>query len=106
MHHPVLIPEDFGLLQLYADSFQTGGALATFLKTFRAANNKKAKADADAGNTAAAAEQRMTASNASTIVMVTASALAAQVYPDSKFGSLHAKQLTGVFLVEDSILGL
>jgi hypothetical protein len=37
----------------------------------------------------------MTAAKASTVVMVAASALAAQVYPDSRFGSLHAKQLTG-----------
>lgn len=86
-----LITEDFGLLQLYAESFQTGGALATYLKSFRAASKKKAKAKAEGDKP----EPVMTPSNASTIVMVTASALAAQVYPDSRFGSLHAKQLTG-----------
>jgi hypothetical protein len=37
----------------------------------------------------------MSTAQASSITMVTASALAAQVYPDSRFGSLHAKQLTG-----------
>lgn len=84
-----LIAEDFGLLQLYAESFQAGGTLATFLKGHRAASKKKAKADGDT------AEPPMTAAEASTVVMVTASALAAQVYPDSRFGSLHAKQLTG-----------
>lgn len=84
-----LIAEDFGLLQLYAESFQTGGTLATFLKSHRAASKKKAKADGDT------AQPPMSAAEASTVAMVTASALAAQVYPDSRFGSLHAKQLTG-----------
>jgi hypothetical protein len=86
-----LIAEDFGLLQLYAESFQAGGGLATYLKSYRSATKKKAK---EAGGSATESET-MSAANASTVVMVTASALAAQVYPDSKFGSLHAKQLTG-----------
>lgn len=85
-----LITEDFGLLQLYAESFQTGGALATYLKSYRAANKKKGKSGADS-----TADPPMSPAKASTVVMVTASALAAQVYPDSRFGSLHAKQLTG-----------
>lgn len=85
-----LITEDFGLLQLYAESFQTGGALATYLKSYRAANKKK---KGDAGNSTA--DPPMSPAKASTVVMVAASALAAQVYPDSRFGSLHAKQLTG-----------
>lgn len=87
-----LTSEDFGLLQLYAESFQTGGALATYLKSYRAANKKKAKSES-AGDVPA--EPAMSTAQASTITMVTASALAAQVYPDSRFGSLHAKQLTG-----------
>jgi hypothetical protein len=87
-----LITEDFGLLQLYAESFQTGGAMATYLKSYRAANKHKTKTDAASTDTA---EATMSAASASTVVMVTASALAAQVYPDSRFGSLHAKQLTG-----------
>lgn len=86
-----LIAEDFGLLQLYAESFQSGGGLATYLKSYRAAAKKKAK---EAGGSATESGT-MSAANASTVVMVTSSALAAQVYPDSKFGSLHAKQLTG-----------
>jgi hypothetical protein len=85
--------EDFGLLQLYAESFQTGGALATYLKSYRAASKRKSKTDTASTDTA---EAPMSAASASTAVMVTASALAAQVYPDSRFGSLHAKQLTGV----------
>jgi hypothetical protein len=87
-----LIAEDFGLLQLYAESVQSGGGLATYLKSYRAAAKKKAK---DAGGSSGTDSGAMSAANASTVVMVTASALAAQVYPDSKFGSLHAKQLTG-----------
>lgn len=87
-----LTSEDFGLLQLYAESFQTGGALATYLKSYRAANKKKAKSESAAD---APAEPAMSTAQASTITMITASALAAQVYPDSRFGSLHAKQLTG-----------
>lgn len=87
-----LMTEDFGLLQLYAESFQTGGALATYLKSYRAAAKRKAKAE---GDTAGTADPPMSPATASTVVMVTASALAAQVYPDSRFGSLHAKQLTG-----------
>ena len=85
-----LIAEDFGLLQLYAESLQTGGALATYLKSYRAASKRKAKAEGSS------AEPVMTPGAASTVIMVTASALAAQVYPDSRFGSLHAKQLTGM----------
>lgn len=88
-----LITEDFGLLQLYAESFQTGGALAKYLKSYRAASKRKSKTDAASSDTT---EASMSAASASTVVMVTASALAAQVYPDSRFGSLHAKQLTGV----------
>lgn len=87
-----LIAEDFGLLQLYAESFQAGGGLATYLKSYRSAAKKKAK---DAGGSATESTGTMSAADTGTVVMVTASALAAQVYPDSKFGSLHAKQLTG-----------
>lgn len=91
---PALIAEDFGLLQLFADTFQTGGALATFLKSHRASANKKTQQDGGASSATAAAAP-MSSAAASTAVMVADSALSAQVYPDSRFGSLQAKQILG-----------
>uniref|UniRef100_A0A383VGR8 UDP-glucose:glycoprotein glucosyltransferase n=1 Tax=Tetradesmus obliquus TaxID=3088 RepID=A0A383VGR8_TETOB len=79
---PALQPEDFALLQLYGASFSMGDALA---KAVRAARAKKG-ADPVLADAAAASD----------VVMVAASALSAQVYPDSRFGSLAAKQISEV----------
>lgn len=65
-----LLPEDFALLQLYGASFSMGEPLA---KAVRAVRSKKG------------AERLLEdAAAASDIVMVAASALSAQVYPDSR----------------------
>jgi hypothetical protein len=92
-NNAALTAEDFGLLQLYAESFQAAGALTTFLKSHRAAARAAAKTTAGAGSDSTQ-QGAISSAAGSDIVMVTAAALSAQVYPDSRFGSLHAKQLT------------
>eukprot|EP00882_Tetradesmus_deserticola_P014252 GHRQ01015150.1.p1 GENE.GHRQ01015150.1~~GHRQ01015150.1.p1 ORF type:complete len:663 (+),score=343.25 GHRQ01015150.1:862-2850(+) len=79
---PALVPEDFELLQLYGASFSMGEALG---KTVRAVRSKKG-AEVLLKDPAAASD----------VVMVAASALSAQVYPDSRFGSLAAKTISEV----------
>eukprot|EP00878_Enallax_costatus_P030698 GHUV01033475.1.p1 GENE.GHUV01033475.1~~GHUV01033475.1.p1 ORF type:complete len:1023 (+),score=330.57 GHUV01033475.1:219-3287(+) len=68
---PALVAEDFELLQLYAESFQPGGALAKVIKSGRSSKDK------------GSGPQLSTAAS-SDVVMVAASALASQVYPDSR----------------------
>eukprot|EP00879_Flechtneria_rotunda_P024541 GHRR01026020.1.p1 GENE.GHRR01026020.1~~GHRR01026020.1.p1 ORF type:complete len:588 (+),score=241.16 GHRR01026020.1:107-1870(+) len=91
---PGLVAEDFQLLQLYAMSFQRADVLAQFIKAARLkANSKKAKADS---NNTSGSEVLDSVKACSDVVMVTASALAAQLYPDSRFGSLQGKQVSEV----------
>jgi len=68
-----LVAEEFMLLQLYADQFKAGEALARVLKTAR---QKLAKQKSKAGGTEGSqAPTIMTAEAASDVVMVAASAL-------------------------------
>jgi len=78
-----LVAEDFMLLQLFADQFQPGEALAKVLKSARQkAARTKAKESSQDGSKVA--NEPITAQAASDIVMVAASAFGAQVYPDSR----------------------
>lgn len=87
---PALAAEDFALLQLYAEQFQLAELLGKATKTARAKALKAAgKVDAAAAGGDGAAggadqDPLLDVRSASDVVMVTASALAAQVYPDSR----------------------
>lgn len=77
-----LVAEDFELLQLYAENFQPGGALAQVIKAARAAKKDKESSSS---------KVQLTAAAGSDVVMVAASALAAQVYPDSRYDELKLR---------------
>ncbi|KAF8062716.1 hypothetical protein HT031_004046 [Scenedesmus sp. PABB004] len=93
---PGLLPEDFALLQLYAESLQLGEALARVIKVARSAIPKAGGGAAAKSKTPGQDAVLSGARGASDVVMVAAAALAAQVYPDSRFGSLAAKQISEV----------
>lgn len=67
--------EDFELLQLYGSAFQLGEALGKAVKASRAKKGSE--------------EVLSNVKYASDVVMVAASALAAQVYPDSRSVGRH-----------------
>lgn len=67
--------EDFELLQLYGSAFQLGEALGKAVKASRAKKGSE--------------EVLSNVKYASDVVMVAASALAAQVYPDSRYVGRH-----------------
>jgi hypothetical protein len=73
-----LLPEDFALLQLYGAAFSMGEPVA---KAVRAVRSKKGSEPVLADPAAA-----------SDVVMVAASALSAQVYPDSRWGEVLCVQ--------------
>jgi hypothetical protein len=78
-----LVAEDFTLLQLYADQFQPGEALAKVLKSARQ-KESRAAAKGSSQDGSKDASRLMTVQAASDLVMVAASAFGAQVYPDSR----------------------
>ncbi len=74
-----LAAEDFELLQLFGETFQAADNLAKVVKAARVA--KKGEE---------VAEVLQSVRGASDVVMVAASALAAQVYPDSRCGAVNS----------------
>ncbi|GBF95627.1 UDP-glucose:glyco glucosyltransferase [Raphidocelis subcapitata] len=71
-----LTAEDFGLMQMYAQEMQPGAAIAAAVR--------------------AAAKPYLPPRNMSDAALLAASAIGAQIYPDSRFGSLQAKQISGI----------